>query len=130
MQCDDSWVRRRRLDADKNNRCPGEHSKMWNQLPAPVQAARWKAYRDAYGDPPEIPTQADVKSRTKQRLPSTDPCIPAQVAGSVAAPRILECCCSKDSRIGRDEFRGKTVFERLTEKLNLCSAKGLDYAKR
>ena len=38
--------------------------------------------------------------------------------------------CSKDSRIGREEFRGKTVVERLTEKLNLCSAKGLDYAKK
>ena len=70
-----------------------------------------------------------MKAHTRQRPSSTDPSIPAQVAGVKAPPRILEFCCSENSRIGRDELRGDIVVDRLTETVNLCSANGLDYAK-
>lgn len=61
-----------------------------------------------FGDPPEIPVQAEVKANTKQRISSTGPSIPAQVDGVNAAQRVSEFCCSEDSRIGSDEFRGTT----------------------
>lgn len=70
-----------------------------------------------------------MKAHTRQRPSSTDPSIPAQVAGVKAPPRMLEFCCSENSRIGRDELRGDTVVGRLTEKVNLCSVKGPDYVK-
>ena len=76
-----------------------------------------------------MPTQEDAKAHTRQRPSSTDPSIPAQVAGEKAPPRILEFSCSENSRIGRDELRGDIVVDRLTEKVSLCSAKALDYAK-
>ena len=41
----------------------------------------------------------------------------------------MELCCSEDLRIGRDDLRGDIAVWRLTEKVNLCTAKGLDYAK-
>ena len=124
-QCDGTWVRRRRLDDAFANRCPGGHPKILPScFSSDVQAERWTTFRDAFGEPPAIPTQEDVKAHTRQRPSSTDPSIPAQFAGEKAPPRILEFCCSENSRIGRDELRGDTVADRLTEKINLLLGKG------
>lgn len=57
LQCDGTWVRRRRLDAALANRCPGEHSKIWPHFQQEVQAERWTSSRAAHGEPPEIPVR-------------------------------------------------------------------------
>lgn len=86
LQCDDTWVRRKGLDASLNNRCPGQHIKIRPNLSDAVKAERWNTFRDAFGDPPAIPRQAEAKANIEQRISSTDPSIPAQVAGVNASP--------------------------------------------
>ena len=76
-----------------------------------MQQSKWADYRAGFGDPPMIPSLAEIKTHDTQV--ESDPSAPA-----------------RDSYLGSESLRGETTVVRLTEAEDISSAKGLTHCPK